>query len=232
MHSCPALTFRKRNRTDFHSEPSIHFSFISSKRLLFYRGGCPIYSLRSASRLLRLWRCGQRADCEVFGDVPACFPQRSPALHATQKAEFPLVPEEPGKCACWSPVGACLLAWSCPGKHGQLLHLRGLSQSGLLLCQVHRVAQDGGLESWESREEAVGAESWVTQLKHQTGSATAEGCERGTVPWSEWNFAAVFFLCCLGHHAMRYKHAFHLQTSRMKWIWIHIWRNWSFPFTL
>lgn len=52
----------------------------------------------------------------------------------------------------------------------------------LLLCQVRRVARDGGLESRESREEAVWAESWVIQLKHQSGSATAEGCECGTVP--------------------------------------------------
>lgn len=125
--------------------PFNSFILISFERLLFYRGGCQIYSWQSPSKLLR------REDVDrewtvKSSDVSQPASYRGPLLFMQpEKQNFLLCQRSLVSMLADPLFRACLLAWSCPIKHIQLLHHRGLSRSELLLCQVHSVAQDRGL---------------------------------------------------------------------------------------
>lgn len=128
-----------------------------------------------------------RVDCKVFWGVPACLSQSLLALPATQKAEFPLAPELPGTCACWSPV------WGLPGRAPSSTHSFYIAADWAKACFFcARYTEDRGLAvghtSLESRwKRLCDPESWVIRLKCRTGSTAAAGSGRGTVPWREWN---------------------------------------------
>lgn len=164
-----------------------------------------------------------RVDCKVFWGVPACLSQSLLALPATQKAEFPLAPELPGTCACWSPV------WGLPGRAPSSTHSFYIAADWAKACYFcARYTEDRGLAvghtSLESRwKRLCDPESWVIRLKCRTGSTAAQALGVGQCP--EENGTS-------GSSRWALQTCFSPSSSHMKWIWIHTWWNWSFLFTL